>query len=146
MADEPRASDRRRPKTKAEIPTPALIVDLAPFEANVAKMAEHCRGAGVKFRPHAKTHKCPEIARRQVQAGAVGACAATVPEADRAGGASWPDSEWPPVNIASAVSVAAARMTPTTRLPGRKKPPGNSGHAAETDSHLRTCMRRPLCT
>jgi D-serine deaminase-like pyridoxal phosphate-dependent protein len=45
-------------------------------------MAEHCRKAGRAFRPHAKTHKCPEIARRQVASGAVGVCVATVPEAE----------------------------------------------------------------
>lgn len=69
-------------RTKANIPTPALIVDLDAFEANVKKMADHCRQAKVGFRPHAKTHKCPEIAKRQIAAGAVGICAATVPEAE----------------------------------------------------------------
>jgi D-serine deaminase-like pyridoxal phosphate-dependent protein len=69
-------------QTKANIPTPALVVDLDAFESNVKKMADHCRQAKVAFRPHAKTHKCPEIAKRQVAAGAVGICAATVPEAE----------------------------------------------------------------
>ena len=68
--------------TKATIPTPALVVDLDALEANITKMAEHCRQAKCLFRPHAKTHKCPEIARRQVAAGAIGICAATVPEAE----------------------------------------------------------------
>jgi len=68
--------------TKATIPTPALIVDLDSLESNIKKMAEHCRQAKCAFRPHAKTHKCPEIARRQIAAGAVGICAATVPEAE----------------------------------------------------------------
>jgi len=68
--------------TKATIPTPALVVDLDALESNIAKMAEHCRQAKCSFRPHAKTHKCPEIARRQVAAGAIGICAATVPEAE----------------------------------------------------------------
>src|SRR5687768_9261168 len=68
--------------TKANIPTPALVVDLDAFESNVKKMAAHCQQAKVAFRPHAKTHKCPEIAKRQIAAGAVGICAATVPEAE----------------------------------------------------------------
>src|SRR2546423_7938772 len=68
--------------TKANLPTPALIVDLDAFEANLRKMADHCRQAKCGFRPHAKTHKCPEIARRQVAAGASGVCCATVPEAE----------------------------------------------------------------
>src|SRR5881394_3273066 len=68
--------------TKATIPTPALVVDLDAFEANVNKMADHCRQAKCGFRPHAKTHKCPAIAQRQMAAGALGICAATVPEAE----------------------------------------------------------------
>ena len=68
--------------TKASIPTPALVVDLAAFEANVTRMADHCREAKCGFRPHAKTHKCPEIARRQIAAGALGVCVATVAEAE----------------------------------------------------------------
>jgi 3-hydroxy-D-aspartate aldolase len=68
--------------TKANIPTPSLVVDLDAFEANLKKMAEHCRQAKCGFRPHAKTHKCPEIGRRQVAAGALGVCVATVPEAE----------------------------------------------------------------
>src|SRR5271154_3469367 len=70
-----------RPLTLAELPTPALLLDLAAFESNLRTLADHCRHAGCGFRPHAKTHKCPEIARRQVAAGALGVCVATVPEA-----------------------------------------------------------------
>lgn len=68
--------------TKATLPTPALVVDLEAFEANVNKLADHCREAKVGFRPHAKTHKCPAIAQRQMAAGAKGICTATVPEAE----------------------------------------------------------------
>jgi len=66
--------------TKETIPTPALIVDLDAFEANLKKMAEHCATGKRGFRPHAKTHKCPAIAKRQLAAGALGICVATVPE------------------------------------------------------------------
>jgi D-serine deaminase-like pyridoxal phosphate-dependent protein len=68
--------------TKAELPTPALLVDLDVFEANLKAMADHCRRTGCSFRPHAKTHKCPEIAKRQVASGALGISVATVPEAE----------------------------------------------------------------
>src|SRR4029453_5731310 len=71
--------------TKATIPTPALVVDLDAFEANVQKMADHCRQAKVGFRPHAKTHKCPQVAKRQVATGALGVCVAPVPEAEGMG-------------------------------------------------------------
>ncbi len=76
-----------RGRTRAELPTPALLVDLPAFEANLRTMADHCKKAGCGFRPHAKTHKCPEIARRQVDAGALGVCVATVPEAEAMVGA-----------------------------------------------------------
>jgi len=68
--------------TRADIPTPALLLDLDAFEANLGVIAEHCRSRGCAARPHSKTHKCPEIARRQVTAGARGISTATVPEAE----------------------------------------------------------------
>jgi D-serine deaminase-like pyridoxal phosphate-dependent protein len=67
---------------KGDLPTPALVLDLDAFEGNLRKMADHCRSANKGFRPHAKTHKCPEIARRQLAAGALGISVATVPEAE----------------------------------------------------------------
>jgi D-serine deaminase-like pyridoxal phosphate-dependent protein len=66
----------------SEIPTPALIVDLDQFEANIARMAAKIKESGKSLRPHAKAHKCPEIAKRQTAAGAIGICVATVPEAE----------------------------------------------------------------
>ena len=67
---------------KADLPTPALVLDLDLFETNLKTMAVHCRQAGCGLRPHAKTHKCPEIAKRQVASGALGVSVATVPEAE----------------------------------------------------------------
>jgi len=71
-----------RGRTKADLPTPALLVDLDRFERNLRTMADHCQKAGCGYRPHAKTHKCQEIARRQIAAGALGVCVATVAEAE----------------------------------------------------------------
>lgn len=68
--------------TRADLPTPALLLDLDAFEANIQTLAAQCRRTGRSARPHAKTHKCPEIARRQVAAGAVGSSVATVSEAE----------------------------------------------------------------
>jgi 3-hydroxy-D-aspartate aldolase len=65
-----------------DLPTPALLVDLDVFEANLRAMADHCRREGCHFRPHAKTHKCPEVARRQLASGARGVSTATVAEAE----------------------------------------------------------------
>jgi len=64
-----------------DIPTPALLLDLDRFERNLERMASHARHAGKHLRPHAKTHKCPEIARRQVAAGAIGVACAKLGEA-----------------------------------------------------------------
>ena len=65
-----------------EIDTPALIVDLDKCEANAALLMAAVSGTGVRVRPHAKTHKCAELARQQVEAGAVGVCCAKLGEAE----------------------------------------------------------------
>jgi D-serine deaminase-like pyridoxal phosphate-dependent protein len=77
----------REPLPLADLPTPALVLDLAPFERNVAAMAAHLARHGVRARPHTKTHKCPEIGRRQMASGAVGLCCAKVSEAEVMAGA-----------------------------------------------------------
>jgi 3-hydroxy-D-aspartate aldolase len=64
-----------------EVYTPALILELDAFESNVKRLADAVAGR-VRVRAHAKTHKCPEIARRQVAAGAVGVCCQKVSEAE----------------------------------------------------------------
>ena len=66
----------------ADVDTPALIVDLDAFERNLAAMADNIAAAGVRIRPHAKTHKCAVIARRQMALGAVGVCCQKVSEAE----------------------------------------------------------------
>jgi D-serine deaminase-like pyridoxal phosphate-dependent protein len=65
-----------------DVPTPAALLDLDQFEANLARMAERVKQSGKALRPHAKAHKCLEISRRQLQAGACGVCVATVLEAE----------------------------------------------------------------
>jgi len=65
-----------------EVETPALIIDLDAFESNLAQMAEAVAKSTAKLRPHAKTHKCPAVARRQVALGAVGVCCQKVSEAE----------------------------------------------------------------
>ncbi len=64
------------------IDTPALIVDVDRLESNIARWAAFAREAGVKLRPHGKTHKCVEIARKQLDAGAVGLTLAKIGEAE----------------------------------------------------------------
>jgi D-serine deaminase-like pyridoxal phosphate-dependent protein len=65
-----------------DLPTPCLVLDLDRFEANLDKMSRFTRERGIALRPHAKTHKCVNIARRQLDKGAIGICAATIAEAE----------------------------------------------------------------
>ncbi len=64
-----------------EVDTPALILDLDAFETNIRRLAAAVPGR-VRVRAHAKTHKCPEIGKRQIAAGAVGLCCQKVSEAE----------------------------------------------------------------
>ncbi len=64
-----------------QLPTPALVIDELALERNLKRMADYLAEKGKGLRPHAKTHKCPIIAQRQLALGAVGVCAAKVSEA-----------------------------------------------------------------
>ncbi|MGH7043993.1 MAG: DSD1 family PLP-dependent enzyme [Acetobacteraceae bacterium] len=66
----------------AEIDTPALLIDRAAMQRNIDAMARFTRAAGLNLRPHAKAHKCPEIARLQLTAGAIGLCCQKLDEAE----------------------------------------------------------------
>ena len=66
----------------ADLETPALVIDADRLDANIAQMARRTDEAGTRLRPHAKTHKCVPIARRQLAAGAAGLTVATLDEAE----------------------------------------------------------------
>ena len=66
----------------AEVDTPALVLELDPFERNLRRLQESIAGRSVVVRPHAKSHKCPQIALRQIALGAVGVCCQKVSEAE----------------------------------------------------------------
>jgi len=71
------------PRTINEIPTPALVLDIAAMERNIKRMADFFAEGPCKLRPHFKAHKTPEIAKRQLAAGSVtGITCATVGEAE----------------------------------------------------------------
>ncbi len=72
-----------------DLHTPAVVVDVERLDRNIARMATHAASEGIALRPHAKTHKSPAIAGRQLAAGAAGLTVATVGEAEvfAAGGA-----------------------------------------------------------
>jgi len=66
---------------KDQLPTPSLLLDLDAVQANIKKMADFFLGRPCKLRPHAKTHKLPQIARWQIEAGAVGITCAKAQDA-----------------------------------------------------------------
>jgi D-serine deaminase-like pyridoxal phosphate-dependent protein len=70
------------PGSRERLETPALVLDLDALEHNIANLAEHAVRNGYKLRPVAKVHKSVEIARRQMAAGAIGQCCATLAEAE----------------------------------------------------------------
>jgi len=62
--------------------TPALLIDLPAMTRNIERMAAFAKARGINMRPHVKTHKSVEIARRQVAAGAIGVSCVTLGEAE----------------------------------------------------------------
>ena len=68
--------------SRAALNTPVLVLDVDALDRNIAAMAALIAGHGVSLRPHAKTHKSVDIARRQIAAGAVGLCCAKIGEAE----------------------------------------------------------------
>jgi D-serine deaminase-like pyridoxal phosphate-dependent protein len=69
-------------KSKWDLDSPALCVDLTKMEQNIRAVHAALKGTNVAIRPHIKTHKCPAISKLQVAAGAVGVCAAKLSEAE----------------------------------------------------------------
>jgi D-serine deaminase-like pyridoxal phosphate-dependent protein len=65
-----------------ELDTPALTIELDAFERNLAFMSKEIAAAGINWRPHAKGHKSPAIARKEIDAGAIGVTCAKLGEAE----------------------------------------------------------------
>jgi D-serine deaminase-like pyridoxal phosphate-dependent protein len=115
------------------IETPALIVELDALESNIAQMATLARG--VALRPHAKSHKCPEIALRQIAAGAVGICCQKVSEA-----AAMVDGGVGDVFVSNQV-VGAGKLERLVALAGRARVSvcvDDAGNVAEMDRLARS--------
>lgn len=91
-----------------ELRTPFALIDMARVRANIRAMADRAAAAGVKLRPHAKTHKSAVIAKMQIEAGAVGVCCAKLGEAEVLADAGIGDIRLPyPVNPVNADRVIA---------------------------------------
>jgi D-serine deaminase-like pyridoxal phosphate-dependent protein len=104
-----------KPGSRALLDTPALCVDLDAMERNIASMAEFCRAKRVALRPHAKTHKSVRIAERQIAAGAIGICCATIGEAEImvAGGIKGVHVTSPQVTTSKIARVAGLNLAAT---------------------------------
>jgi D-serine deaminase-like pyridoxal phosphate-dependent protein len=69
-------------RSKADLDTPSLLVDLDVMEANIRRIASTCRAHGVAWRPHLKGQKTAQIVRRELDAGAIGITCAKLGEAE----------------------------------------------------------------
>lgn len=96
-----------------DLDTPALLIDAAKLRANIERMQSMAADFGVALRPHTKTHKSPDIARRQVEAGAKGITVAKLGEAEVMADAGLED-----ILIANQV-VGAPKMPRLVELAGR---------------------------
>ncbi len=92
-----------------ELETPALTSDLDAVERNIAAMQGYCDEHGLALRPHIKTHKLPEVARLQIDAGACGITCQKLGEAEVMAGAGFDDIliTFPLVGAAKAERLAA---------------------------------------
>src|SRR2546425_8223274 len=77
-----------------DLETPALLLHLDVVERNLTVMSARARQLGVQLRPHAKTHKCVELGRRELAHGAVGLTVATLVEAETFARAGLRDLTW----------------------------------------------------
>src|SRR3954467_170053 len=92
----------------ADIPTPAVLVESSTLTRNLSKMQGAVNARGIHLRPHAKTHKSPDVARLQIERGAVGICCAKLGEAEVFADAGITDIRLPyPLNPVNADRVFA---------------------------------------
>ena len=100
----------------AELDTPALIVDLDIFERNLRRVADYAREHDLRLRPHTKTHKSPEVARRQLDLGAAGLTVAKIGEGEVLMGA------LPPTDLLVAFPIFGAKKVERLKQLAAKTP------------------------
>jgi D-serine deaminase-like pyridoxal phosphate-dependent protein len=91
-----------------ELETPVVVIDLDRVERNLGRWQDYCAGHGIASRPHIKTHKVPELARRQLELGAVGISCQKLGEAETMADHGCDDILMP-YNILGASKLARAR-------------------------------------
>jgi D-serine deaminase-like pyridoxal phosphate-dependent protein len=100
----------------AELDTPALVIDLDIYERNLARVADYARQHGLRLRPHTKTHKSPEVARRQLALGAAGLTVAKIGEAEVL------MEKLPPTDLLVAFPIFGARKVERLKQLAEKTP------------------------
>ena len=95
------------PTTPDELETPSVLINLDVMQANIDRMQLHCDTLGLDFRPHIKTHKIPDIAQMQIDAGAVGIACQKTTEAQVFAEAGFNDIQIP-YNIVGSVKTRRA--------------------------------------
>jgi D-serine deaminase-like pyridoxal phosphate-dependent protein len=123
-------------RSKADLDTPALCVDLDALDANIARMAEYLRQRGKQWRPHAKGHKTPAIAKQQLAAGAIGVTVAKASEAEVYGNAGIRD-----ILIANMI-VGGPKLERVAALCRWADPIVAVDHFAQTEALADVCRRR----
>jgi len=90
------------------LPTPQVLIDHARAKRNIDRVQQRADDAGVRLRPHAKTHKSPVVAKWQIERGAIGVCCAKIGEAEVFADAGVDSIRLPyPVNPANAPRLLA---------------------------------------
>ena len=92
----------------AQLDTPCVVIDEARVRRNISRMQSYCDKLGLAFRPHIKTHKLPELAQAQLQAGACGINCQKIGEAEVMAAAGFEDILIS-YNIVGAVKIARLR-------------------------------------
>jgi D-serine deaminase-like pyridoxal phosphate-dependent protein len=127
------------PLALADVETPALVVDLDALEANISTMRRGIIGRGKQWRPHAKGHKSPVIAQRQLAAGAIGVTVAKTSEAEVFAEAGVRD-----ILIANCV-VGESKMQRVARLCRIAAPIVCCDHFVQAEALSRSCASAGVC-
>ena len=127
--------------TVHDLETPSVLIDLERMERNIAVMQARCDALGIAFRPHIKTHKIPDIARRQLAAGATGIACQKVSEAEVFADAGFNDIQLP-YNIVGArktrrLAALAKRVTVTVTVDSEAVVDGIAAAAREAGASIK---------
>ena len=130
--------------TELELETPAPVVDLDRMERNLSRWQARCDELGLASRPHVKTHKCTEIARRQLELGARGLTCQTLGEAEAMADAGF-DDLLVPTNVVGKPKLARLarlleRVTVTVAVDDKRILPGLAEAATRTGNELRVLV------